>query len=373
MTERVEFRLPDVGEGLTEAELVTWKVGTGDVVEVNSVLCEIETAKSVVELPSPVAGVVAQLHTEPGTTLEVGAVLVSIDTIDPVETPEPGNPATSVPPEEEPLVLVGTAPTAMAARRRHLRPRSGQPDPGGSRVGRPATGQGAEHREAIRGVRKRIAEAVTASAFTAPHVTEWLAVDVTRTLDLVQSLRGRRDWDGVRVNPMLFVAHALLGAIRRNPAINAWWDEAAQEIVQPGYVNLGIAAASPRGLIVPNIKDAQRLGLRGLAEALDELVTQARAGRASVTSLSGGTITITNIGVLGVDAGTPILNPGEAAILAFGAIRELPWVHDGQVVVRRVCQLALSFDHRLVDGELGSAVLCDVARLLSDPAEALLG
>ncbi|WP_246086930.1 dihydrolipoamide acetyltransferase family protein [Nocardioides humi] len=350
----------------------------------NTILCDIETAKSVVELPSPVAGTVVELHAAPGDTVLVGMPLVSVGTAttpaaapapDPVRGREPDpRPASGPDPaetgaEEAPLVLVGTAPAPMAARRRHLRARSAMPEP------EPTISPvvAAEHREPVRGVRKRIAQAMTSSAFTAPHVTEWLAVDMTRTLELTASLRMRRDWEGVRVTPLLLVAHALLVAVRRNPDINAWWDDPAQEIVRADYVNLGIATATPRGLLVPNIKDAQRLGLRDLAVALDDLITRARAGRASIDALSRGTITITNIGALGVDAGTPILNPGEAAILAFGAIREMPWVHEGRIVVRRVSQLALSFDHRLVDGELGSAVLCDVARVLGDPTEALLG
>ena len=159
--------------------------------------------------------------------------------------------------------------------------------------------------------------------------------------------------------------------MRKYPGINARWDEAAQEIVEPHYVNLGLAAATPRGLLVPNIKDADALDLRGLADAVEELVTTARSGKTSPEQMSLGTITITNIGALGVDAGTPILNPGEAAILAFGNVRDMPWVVDGEIQVRKVTQLALSFDHRLVDGELGSNVLTTVGRLLADPAEAV--
>ena len=224
----------------------------------------------------------------------------------------------------------------------------------------------------IKGVRKATAEAMTTSAFTAPHVTEWLAVDMTRTMEMVRSLREDRQWDGVRVTPLLFVARALLLAIRSFPDINATWDEDAQEIVVKHYVNLGFAAATPRGLIVPNIKDADAMNLRELAETLDQLVTTARSGRTQPADTSGGTVTITNIGALGVDAGTPILNPGEAAILAFGAVRSIPWALDGQVVIRQVTQLAMSFDHRLVDGELGSHVLARVGQLLTDPGATFL-
>jgi pyruvate dehydrogenase E2 component (dihydrolipoamide acetyltransferase) len=230
---------------------------------------------------------------------------------------------------------------------------------------------GREQRIPIKGVRKHTAAAMVASAFTAPHVTEFLTVDVTRTMKLRGRLAERPELAGVKVSPLLFVAKALLLAVRRHPMVNSSWDEAAQEIVVKDYVNLGIAAATPRGLVVPNIKDAGRLSLAELAGALGELTETARAGKTAPADMSGGTITITNVGVFGVDTGTPILNPGESAILAFGAVRELPWVHKGRVVPRQVTQLALSFDHRIVDGELGSRFLADIGALLQDPGAAL--
>jgi 2-oxoisovalerate dehydrogenase E2 component (dihydrolipoyl transacylase) len=227
-----------------------------------------------------------------------------------------------------------------------------------------------ETRIPVRGVRKATAQAMVDSAFTAPHVTEFVTIDVTRTMELIDELK--RDADvygltGLRVNPLLLVAKALLVAIKRNPEVNASWDEASQEIVQKHYVNLGIAAATPRGLIVPNIKDAHAKTLPELAEALADLVTTAREGRTSPGAMQGGTVTITNVGVFGIDTGTPILPPGESAILAVGAIKLQPWVHEGEVVPRQVTTLALSFDHRLVDGELGAKVLADVARILEEP------
>jgi pyruvate dehydrogenase E2 component (dihydrolipoamide acetyltransferase) len=209
------------------------------------------------------------------------------------------------------------------------------------------------------------------SAFTAPHVTEFLQVDVTETTAAVRRLRGLPEFAEVKVSPLLLVAKALLVAVARHPTINSSWDEEAQEIVVKHYVNLGIAAATERGLIVPNVKDAQELSLPGLAQALTSLGETARAGKTLLESMTGGTITITNVGVFGVDAGTPILSPGEAAILAFGQIRELPWVHEGQLAIRQVTTLSLSFDHRLVDGELGSAVLRDVGAGLEDPLRLL--
>jgi pyruvate dehydrogenase E2 component (dihydrolipoamide acetyltransferase) len=238
-------------------------------------------------------------------------------------------------------------------------------------VPQPAPGQ-RETRIPVKGVRKMTAQAMVSSAFTAPHVTEWVTVDVTRTMELLERLKTDREFRDVKVSPLLLVARALLLAVRRNPDINASWDDAAQEIVVKHYVNLGIAAATPRGLVVPNVKDADRMSLRELADAVAALTATAREGRTQPAEMAGGTITITNVGVFGVDAGTPILNPGESAILCFGQVRDMPWVVDGELAVRKVTQLALSFDHRLVDGQLGSMFLADVARVLEDPATALL-
>jgi 2-oxoisovalerate dehydrogenase E2 component (dihydrolipoyl transacylase) len=252
--------------------------------------------------------------------------------------------------------------------------RSGQGSPGSAAVAAPATAaslDGREERVPVKGVRKHTAAAMVASAFTAPHVTEFLQVDVTETMAAVRRVRDLPELAGVKVSPLLFVARALLTAVARHPMINSSWDEAGQEIVVKRYVNLGIAAATERGLIVPNVKDAHALSLAGLARALEELASTARAGKATPADLSGGTITITNVGVFGIDAGTPILTPGEAAILAFGVIRDAPWVVDGQLAVRKVTTLSLSFDHRMVDGELGSAVLRDVGSMLEDPIRML--
>jgi pyruvate dehydrogenase E2 component (dihydrolipoamide acetyltransferase) len=235
-----------------------------------------------------------------------------------------------------------------------------------------STADGRATRVPVRSVRKRTAEAMVRSAFTAPHVTVFHTVDVTETMDLVARLKEDRDFVNVRVTPLLIVAKALLLAARRHPEINASWDDDAQEIVYKHYVNLGIAASTARGLVVPNIKDAHRLPLQSLALELQGLTTAAREGRLTPHQLSDGTITITNVGALGIDTGTPILNPGEAAILAFGAIRQMPWVHEGEIAVRWVTELALSFDHRLVDGELGARVLADVARVMNDPTQGLV-
>jgi len=250
--------------------------------------------------------------------------------------------------------------------------RSPSQSPGLGSVRAPAVGSGQrETREPVRGVRKMMAQAMVDSAFTAPHVTEWVTVDVTRTMKLVERLKDHRDFRELKVSPLLVVAKAVCLAVRRTPEVNATWDDRTQEVVLKSYVNLGIAAATPRGLVVPNIKDADAMSLPELGAAINDLTRTAREGRTQPAEMTGGSFTITNVGVFGVDSGTPILNPGEAGILAVGAIKQAPWVVDGELAGRPVCQLALSFDHRLVDGEQGSRFLADVGALLTDPGLAL--
>ncbi|MER6211588.1 MULTISPECIES: dihydrolipoamide acetyltransferase family protein [unclassified Streptomyces] len=446
-----EFKMPDVGEGLTEAEILKWYVQPGDTVTDGQVVCEVETAKAAVELPIPYDGVVRELRFPEGTTVDVGTSIIAVDVSGgaaPAETPAeaaPEAPAAEEKPAARTPVLVGYGVSTSATKRR---PRKGAeipaqetvqvavaavqaelnghaaapaaveqrplakppvrklakdlgvdlatvtpsgpdgvitredvhaaaapaPAPTAAQVqvtappAAPATyDTSRETRIPVKGVRKATAAAMVGSAFTAPHVTEFVTVDVTRTMKLVEELKQDKDMAGLRVNPLLLIAKALLVAIKRNPDVNASWDEAAQEIVLKHYVNLGIAAATPRGLIVPNIKDAHAKTLPQLAQSLGELVATAREGKTSPGAMQGGTVTITNVGVFGIDTGTPILNPGESAILAVGAIKLQPWVHKGKVKPRQVTTLALSFDHRLVDGELGSKVLADVAAVLEQP------
>ena len=460
-----QFNLPDPGEGLVEAEIVTWKVKVGDTVKVNDIVVEIETAKSLVELPVPYAGTVTDLLVPEGETVAVGTPIIAVDTGVDDGLPEAPAPADAGGDEDEEIeagkiggaapggrvaVLVGYGPRMTEAKRR---PRKGAvpavPAPvapvapaapvpaaapvagpvavragGGRALAKPpvrkyakdrgvdltdvaGSGEGGiisradvdrhvelsatgpagaapspvaalvrpgerETRIPVKGVRKMTAQAMVASAFTAPHVTEFITVDVTRTMKLVERLRTDREFRDVKVSPLLLVAKALLISARRNPGINATWDEAAQEIVVKNYVNLGIAAATPRGLMVPNIKDADAMSLRQLADAMAALVATAREGRTQPAEMAGGTITITNVGVFGVDNGTPILNAGEAAILCFGAVRQMPWVVKGKVKPRWVTSLSLSFDHRMVDGDLGSRFLADLAAVLEDPSRALV-
>ncbi|MGN6605942.1 MAG: dihydrolipoamide acetyltransferase family protein [Jatrophihabitans sp.] len=456
------FKLPDVGEGLLEADILAWRVQPGDVVEVNQIIIEVETAKAAVELPSPWAGTVKDLLVAEGDTVPVGSPIIAIETAaadpgvtdmvpttasaesaaparqpvlvgygpraegtpsrrrrstaaanghgsstilpaTPVEAPAPTPAAEPTPsahaafaPPAEPLpstagdrhrvlakppvrklaktlgvdltTLTPTGPNGTISRA-DVEQAAGAPAPAAAR---PVASGERETRIPIRGVRKHTAAAMVQSAFTAPHVTEFVTVDVTETMELRDRVAARREFREVKVSPLLFVAKACLRALARTPQINAVWDEASGEIVVKHYVNLGIAAATERGLIVPNIKDADAMSLLELAQAMGALTETARAGRTTPADLTGGTFTITNVGVFGVDTGTPIINPGESAILAFGAVRKMPWVIGDEIVPRWVTQLALSFDHRLIDGQQGSEFLADVAAVLHDPGLALL-
>lgn len=506
------FPLPDVGEGLTEAEILGWRVSPGDEVSVNQTIVEIETAKATVELPCPWQGAVSELLAEPGQTVAVGAPIVAIDVAGDAAEEESASAGSA---EEDPAsagegnngsvaTLVGYGPRDASTKRRPRKKPGADaasagaesagtasadgsaggtggagagrvpaaegsdavaqdgatavgstggaaaesgvataPDgtgpggtgPGGADVAsaqsaqevplakppvrklardlgvdlRRVAGSGAggvitrsdvqdaaaaaaaapaesaatgaaesavdserrEHRVPIKGVRKATAQAMVDSAFTAPHVTEFLTVDVTELMRLRERLQARSDFAGVKLTPLAFAAKAVCLARTRTPDVNAAWDEQAGEIVYKDYVHLGIAAATPRGLVVPKVRDADRMSLAEVARAVQELTETARQGATRPEDMLGGTFTITNVGVFGVDTGTPIINPGESAILALGAVREMPWVVDGAVVPRRVCQLALSFDHRVVDGEQGSRFLADVGALLSDPGVAL--
>ncbi len=414
-----QFPLPDTAEGLTEADILGWHVAVGDTVTVNQVVVEVETAKAAVELPCPWAGVITELLVEPGQTVPVGQPILTMD-LDPGGAAAPATTGTPAAEDEEMKPLVGYGGKTAATRRRARVAASSPPEPpappaapapvraaarqvplakppvrklakslgvdlsalarGTEVITRnqvlqaaspaPVT-DGGERRMPVKGVRKMTAEAMVASAFTAPHVTEFLTVDVTPMMELRTKLKAHKDFTGLRVTPLAFAAKAVCLAARRTPEVNAHFDAAAGEIVYHSAVHLGIAAATPRGLMVPNIRNAEQLSLAELTHALTELTLTAREGKTAPAAMTGGTFTITNVGVFGVDTGTPILNPGEAGILALGAIKQAPWVVDGDLAVRTVCQLALSFDHRVVDGQQGSQFLADVGALMADPALAL--
>ena len=440
------FHLPDVGEGLTEAEIVQWRVAPGDTVEVNDVLVEIETAKSLVELPSPFAGTVGELLAPEGDTVTVGAAIITIAGA----AAEPdassglsahGEPAAPAEPEGDGAVLVGYGTGgAVASRRKRPAERGAavrasvgvvakppvrklardlgvdlsQVTPSGpagevtrddvvthaeqasvfrniatpaapvqreqtipvahapASISAPAAPAGdREETIPVKGVRKATASGMVRSAYTAPHVSVWTDVDATRTMELVKRLKASPDFADIKVSPLLIMARAVIWACRRTPLVGASWidnEDGSAEIRVRNYVNLGIAAATPRGLLVPNIKDAQELSLRGLAQALEKLTLTAREGKTTPADQQGGTITITNIGVFGMDAGTPIINPGESGIVAMGRIRQKPWVVDGEVRPRFVTTVSGSFDHRVIDGDGMSRFIADVASILEEPA-----
>jgi 2-oxoisovalerate dehydrogenase E2 component (dihydrolipoyl transacylase) len=441
------FTLPDVGEGLTEAEIVEWKVAPGDTIALNQVIVEIETAKSLVELPSPFAGTVDELLVEVGATVDVGAPIIRVSGGDVPRTPADeileAEAETSVETVAEAAasldsddgsgaVLVGYGITGGHLATRRRRPSKSEADARVQRVAeerrrRPAsvpaasalpiivkppirklakdlgvdlatveaTGLAGEttrddvirharqasvfhnietpewgderiERIPVKGVRKAIASAMVASAFTAPHVSLFVDVDATRTMEFVKRLKNSAQFAGVKVSPLLIMAKAVIWAVRRNPTVNSEWTD--QEIIVRHFVNLGIAAATPRGLIVPNVKEAQAMSLLELAQALEQLTLTARDGKTQPAETANGTITITNIGVFGMDTGTPILNPGEVGIVALGTIKQKPWVVDGEVRPRMVTTIGASFDHRVVDGDVASRFVADVASVLEEPA-----
>ncbi|MGP4030544.1 dihydrolipoamide acetyltransferase family protein [Pseudarthrobacter sp. 1C304] len=490
-----KFNLPDVGEGLTEAEIVSWNVKPGDTVAINDVLCEIETAKSLVELPSPFAGTVTELLVPEGRTVDVGTPIISVsDTAGPEAAPAAAAPMYGKLEEEasdagEPAgrpaggPLVGSGPKADAVKRRRrvaapaaspaaapsaaalaasaagqeaveahdiwispdavahadrpAAPAAGpavdqRPTLGGAISGlvskvlakppvrkiardlgidladvTPTGARGEVTREdlvsyqaqrdaevdkadtfwgksgrpqeqrieriPVKGVRKATARAMVESAFAAPHVSIFVDVDASRTMEFVKRLKASRDFEGIKVSPLLILAKAVIWAAARNPSVNATWVDNPDgsdtaEIHVKHFMNLGIAAATPRGLMVPNIKNAQDLSLKELALALNDLATTARAGKTQPAQMQGGTLTVTNIGALGIDTGTPIINPGEVAIVAFGTIKQKPWVLDGEVIPRWITTLGGSFDHRVVDGDLSARFMADVASILEEPA-----
>jgi pyruvate dehydrogenase E2 component (dihydrolipoamide acetyltransferase) len=454
MSQIAFFDLPDVGEGLTEAEIVTWKVKVGDTVSVNQIIVEIETAKSLVELPCPFAGVVTQLFANEGDTVNVGSPIIGVEVSIATAAVAAGSAPTSMHSavaqnaanteaietisevsssgaEEKPqpnLVGYGVSAAAPSRRRRGAAPVAAAASlanataPGTDLIAvvptadvvlaKPpirklakdmnvdmakvkATGVSGEvtredvlaaaqvasvfknqttpepktereERIPVKGVRKAIATAMVQSAFTAPHVSIFVDVDATRTMEYVKRLKASADFAGVKVTPLLIMAKAMIWAARRNPTVNSTWTDT--EIIVHNYVNFGVAAATPRGLIVPNVKDADKLSMLELAMALEKLAATAREGKTTPADMANGTITVTNIGVFGVDTGTPILNPGEVGIVALGSIRPKPWVVDNEILIRQVTTIGATFDHRVVDGDVASRFVQDVASVIEEPA-----
>jgi pyruvate dehydrogenase E2 component (dihydrolipoamide acetyltransferase) len=427
-----KFPLPDVGEGLTEAEIVSWKVAPGDKVSVNQTICEIETAKSIVELPCPFEGVVEELLFKEGDTVEVGSPIISVNVSGSNVIPSLATfdaPAEAVEQEQDTgaeykiPTLVGYGDTSEATSRRRavkqapiataipvsmvmtaasteavmakppirklakelgvdlnmvqgtgMHGEITREDVIGSasqasvfkNLTTPDAPSEREERIPVKGVRKAIATAMVKSAFSAPHVSIFVDVDATRTMEYVKRLKSSVDFAGIKVTPLLIMAKAMIWAVRRNRMVNSTWTD--EEIIVHNFVNLGIAAATPRGLIVPNIKDADQMSMIELAQAIEQLAATARDGKTTQEDMKDGTITITNIGVFGVDTGTPILNPGEVGIVALGSIRKKPWVVDDEIVVRQITTVGATFDHRVVDGDVASRFVQDVASVLEEPA-----
>ena len=439
-----QFNLPDVGEGLTEAEIVSWKVSPGDKVSVNQVICEIETAKSVVELPCPFAGTVEELLAQEGDTVEVGKPIISVQAEGSILVAGPTTSSIPIVPEsasthqavadvaaslasdENKPNLVGYGSSTHVSSRRRRGGALNAPAVATSTTSIPvlaatastdiiakppirklakdlnvdlskvqATGLSGEitrddvvnaatqasvfrnlktpaapsereERIPVKGVRKAIATAMVQSAFTAPHVSIFVDVDATRTMEYVKRLKASTDFAGVKVTPLLIMAKAMMWAVRRNPTVNSTWTD--KEIIVHNFVNFGVAAATPRGLIVPNIKDADKMSMLELAQAIEQLAATARDGKTTPEDMKDGTITITNIGVFGVDTGTPILNPGQVAIVALGSIRPKPWVVNNEIVIRQVTTIGATFDHRVVDGDVASRFVQDVASVMEEPA-----
>jgi pyruvate dehydrogenase E2 component (dihydrolipoamide acetyltransferase) len=457
MSQIAYFDLPDVGEGLTEAEIVSWKVKVGDTVSVNQIIVEIETAKSLVELPCPFAGVVSELLANEGDTVNVGSAIIAVTVSETTAAVAAGSAPSSLhsavaqnavtteaiatvsevassSSEEKPqpnLVGYGVSAAAPSRRRRGVaavaataaaQSIANATAPGTDLIAivpaadvvlaKPpirklakdmnvdiskvkATGVSGEvtredilaaaqvasvfknqttpepktereERIPVKGVRKAIATAMVQSAFTAPHVSIFVDVDATRTMEYVKRLKASADFAGVKVTPLLIMAKAMIWAARRNPTVNSTWTDT--EIIVHNYVNFGVAAATPRGLIVPNIKDADKMSMLELAMALEKLAATAREGKTTPADMQNGTITVTNIGVFGVDTGTPILNPGEVGIVALGSIRPKPWVVDNEILIRQVTTIGATFDHRVVDGDVASRFVQDVASVIEEPA-----
>jgi pyruvate dehydrogenase E2 component (dihydrolipoamide acetyltransferase) len=406
------FALPDLGEGLTEAEIVAWRVDEGATVELNQPLVEVETAKATVEVPAPYAGVVERHHADVGATVAVGAPLVSIRTAAPATKP-----AASAAEEPSGAVLVGYGTSGEAPARRRRAAVAGRPAAPVAPAARAAAGSGAPPadlsavakppvrrlarslgvdlgalsagggpvtrsavleaavsgkdddgvtRTPLRGVRRTIAERMTRSRSDVPEATTWVEADVTDLWQLRQRLNAT---GGIPVSPLVLVLRVVVAALRRFPVLNARFDAETQEIVAYRPIHLGVATSTPRGLMVPCIRNADALTVDGLAAALGALTERARAGTLTPGDLTGGTFTVNNYGVFGVDGGDPIINAPEVGILGIGRMLPRPWVHEGGLTVRRTAQLTLSFDHRVCDGLEAGGFLRRVADLLESPAE----
>jgi 2-oxoisovalerate dehydrogenase E2 component (dihydrolipoyl transacylase) len=409
------FLLPDLGEGLADAVIAEWRVKVGDTVTVDQVIVEVETAEAAVEVPVPFAGTVTELHGQVGSTLAVGTPLITVSTSTEPVASEPEASADQQDRTEERTdsghVLVGYG-TGEPDRRR--RPRTPAPPPefapivsaadaakvispvvrklarnngvdvtslrgtglGGiinrADVERALTQIGTTRQDELRipitGIRRAIAEKVSASRREIPDATTWVDVDATELLDARRCIQ---DAVARKVSLLALLAWFAVAALRQFPDLNSSVDTARSEVVRYRHVNLGTAAQTPRGLVVPVIRNADELDLLALSEALTETTALARDGRLPRARLTGGTFTLNNYGVFGVDGSTSIINHPEAAILGVGRIIDRPWVVEGELMARKMTQVSLSFDHRVCDGGTAGGFLRLFADFIENPSAAL--
>lgn len=410
------FDLPDLGEGLEEATVIEWFVGPGDPVALNQVICRVETSKAEVEIPSPFAGVVVERHGDPGETLPVGSRLVAIETDGPENAPAPGGE-----PEGRTPVLVGygAEPGSDRSRRRAsagvaatTSPRKPLAKPPVRKLARslgvdlaqlsPGSGDGgivtradvlagagaleksaptlpvpagtAASTVALSPVKARMAQRMALSRAQVPDATCTVQVDCSRLLALRDRLNGAEARSGVEpvVTPFALICRFVVGALVSNPLLNSTFLDDGPAVRLHDTVHLGVATATERGLLVPVVRDAQRLSTQELATQLARLVSDARANRLSPSLLHGSTFTVSNFGALGLDEGVPVINYPETAILGVGAVRPRAIVVEGTVVPRETSTFTCAFDHRVCDGAEAAAFLVRVRALVEDPELLLL-
>lgn len=435
-----EFKLPDLGEGLADAEIVQWLVKPGDTIELNQPIVEVETEKALVEIPSPFAGVVESTNGEIGQRVAVGETLIVVRTG--ADAPQTGRTAMLVgygpdesagkrrkqrkigrrtngetaterdepEPEPEPVAsralatppvrklardlgididgVRGTGPEGRVTREDVIAASEAAKAPAApaasaaeraaevvrlapaQRIARATEGPD-EERIPVRAIRRSIAEKMVRSYTQIPHVTEWCEVDATELMRVREELKRAPEASGSSVSPLPIIVKALIASLRAYPRVNSSWDDETNEIVIKHRYHVGIATDTERGLLVPVIKDADQLNIFGIATEIARLAHAARDGSIGPSDLTGSTITITNVGSFGMASGTPIINHPEAAILAPGVIQPRPWVVDGQIVPRQIMTLALTFDHRILDGAEAGRFLRHLGDLIESPGRLL--
>jgi len=416
-----QFKLPDIGEGIHEGEIVTWFVKPGDEVKEDDVLAEVQNVKAVVEIPSPIDGIIKELRVNEGETAVVGDVLVTIeaegyedeggeDAADIKEEPKQEQEIQQESPTIATNDVVSGRVIAMPSVRKYARENSvnisevagsgkngrivkadidsflsggsvtpviqeEEPSAQASEATTTTTApvvMGGETREKIRGIRKAISQAMVRSVYTAPHVTLMDEVDVTKMVEHRKTFKQEAADQGYKLTYLPYIVKAFVSTLREYPTLNASIDDENEEIVYKHYYNIGIATDTEAGLVVPVVKEADRKSMYQMASEIAEYATKAREGKLAVSEMSGGTSTITNIGSAGGQWFTPVINHPEVAILGIGRIADKAIVRDGEVVAAPVLALSLSFDHRLVDGATAQNALNKIKRLLNDPQRLIM-